>query len=133
MRNILFRGKSIDSEEWQIGNLMQNPYTEETLILRGADFYIVNPDTVGQFTGLNDKFNIPIYEGDIVAEYDPDTGLYNKKHGAPVVYHEASFCLKYTTSCSPVYHPLKREDCEYLVVIGNVHDNPEMVEGDGHR
>lgn len=126
MREILFRGKAADSGEWKYGDL--------TFYAGGAQIWettddgkwnlIVEPSTVGQFTGLLDHNGTRIYEGDIVANYNPEESR-AEAVGVPVVWHDAGFCLEYPT----LYHILEREDCEYLAVIGNVYDNPELSIG----
>lgn len=128
-REILFRGKHNDSGKWKYGDLLHATYSGETLywIMEGKSgwgktSYNVDPSTVGQYTGLKDFAGKLIFEGDIVANYDPDE-CRTESVGVPVVWHDAGFCIEYTT----LYHILEREDCEYLAVIGNVHDNPSML------
>ena len=92
MREIKFRGKTgtVKGEMWVYGYL----YKVKSLLDDNYQYYIrnehlqdviVNEKTIGQFTGLYDKDNVPIYEGDIV-EYvytgeDGDKGDYKVKQG----------------------------------------------------
>lgn len=137
MREILFRGKAVDSGEWvygipasfrKIDNVVRATMIPE---IDGehcmSECVCVEPDTVGQYTGQYDGNGKRIFEGDIVAGFDPDTGR-TEAVGSPVVYFGAGFCTKYPGNTPPLYHVLERGDCEYLAVIGNVHDNPELLE-----
>lgn len=126
MREILFRGKRIDSGEWVEGYYV--PIGEYHYILTGQlelvpypDFehFRVNPDTVSQFTGLTDCNGVKIFEGDIVkyfddwigkVEYDSDSALFT------VIFADGDDDFFVRVSCG---------DCE---VIGNIYDNPELLE-----
>ena len=136
MREILFRGKRIDNGEFTYGNIMIPRFGGETCIVeQDAPFhsfvYEVAPSTIGQFTGLTDKNGKKIFEGDI-GRYKQTDGA--KRNGKPiicigkVVYNAktASFAVesKDETGCKYFdYFPIM--DFE---VIGNIHDNPELLE-----
>lgn len=156
MREILFRGKRKDTGELvSSGNLITfndegegkqffipqmnakctctHDEQDNIISFDSGMFYKVDPDTVGQFTGLTDKNGKRIFEGDI-GRYIQTDGA--KRNGNPVicigkvVYNAktASFAVesKDESGCKYFdYFPIKD-----FVVIGNIHDNPELLEGD---
>lgn len=132
-REIKFRGKRLDNGEWVVGSLLQDDYGT-CMIVEFADhheqWHEVDPETVGQFTGLKDKNGKYIYEGDIIECVD--------SHGKPV-RHFVEFCerrgyyAQYFAGHSPlpayeagpIYQDYIDEFGKY--VIGNIHDNPELL------
>lgn len=132
MREILFRGKRIDSGEWAEGYYV--PMGEYHYILTGRlelvpylDFehFLVNPETVGRFSGLTDRNGVKIFEGDIVnvkARSCSFTGC--------VIYwsEEARYACK--TKSGTRYAICARFEFK---VIGNIYDNPELLEVSGNE
>lgn len=132
MREILFRGKRWDNGEWVCGDLLQ--YQNYTIIhsyqrgCRVADD--VDPRTVGQYTGLTDKNGKKIFEGDIV---DASNSWWDAcgpaGHNSPIIQVEWN---GYTCG----FDPFADYDCDCGVyicgseveIIGNIHDNPELLE-----
>lgn len=134
MREILFRGKRIDNGEWVEGYYGTNPewdrktYGERHWInsCKNALLYDVDPDTVGQYTGLTDKSGEKIFEGDVLQR----SYMCGKKVMMGAIIAEYWNC----SCCDGVFgfgidgdvDLRDHEDCE---IIGNIHDNPELVEG----
>lgn len=122
MREILFRGKPFGIYEWAEGDLQHTP-TGTVAISAGTNFWIVDPETVGQYTGLTDRNGRKIFEGDIV------TIPYSKRPGLPAEVHyshvDAGFYIRRYG-----YTGISLEDSRrWCEVIGNVFDNPELISG----
>ena len=130
MREILFRGKRTDCGEWLEGNLVQ-PFRGNQLSSCGimpkdpkAYCWKVDPETVGQFTGLTDKNGVRIFEGDIVRAFTRFSEIYVSS----VTYHEGTFWFKNWSWTKFLFK------FEKIEVIGNIHDNPELLEvGDNNE
>lgn len=141
MRPIKFRGKTL-SGEWAYGSLIKldigyiiltNEVTEtsdesderNTVIFSADEIAAVNPETVGQFTGMLDKNGTEVYEGDVVRF----TYSYEKRGYYTIVsntYIGIITLNKFYHSCimngKDEYHI---ENIRNGEVIGNIHDNPE--------
>lgn len=118
MRTIKFRGKSKKNGEWFFGNLFDEDISGRTHICTTKKGCLdINPDTVGQFTGLLDKNGTEIYEGDILQEIDSGKTVL-------VVYEAPQFCY---ADNSFWYKFLNLP--ENYTVIGNIHDTPELLKG----
>lgn len=150
-RPILFRGKRIDNGEWEYGDLFHNHdkrifigelvVTDKTDALTcdkyelGINFVEVDPDTVGQFTGMTDKNGKKIFEGDIVKVYeDIDYRIGRHKSNRKtrtiigvVVFDKKRFeyQIKNKEYNLTLFRLSKKDTNE---IIGNIHDNPELVE-----
>ena len=124
MREILFKGKRVDNGEWVEGWYAPLVCNDKTVIpyirdINGTDWKII-PETVGQYTGLTDKNGNKIFEGDIVYYY---ISPYHKRF--IVEFFDGAFVIKNKGNHirSPLYH-----FCPLVEVIGNIHDNPELLE-----
>ena len=120
MREILFRGKRTDCEAWVEGDLIQafrgNQLSSCSIMPNTPTAYCwkVDPETVGQYTGLTDKNGVRIFEGDII-RFEDDIGY--------VIYTEgyARFLVD-----SPNRY-ISMDYSSEFEVIGNIHDNPEIL------
>lgn len=133
MREILFRGKRNGYAEqrdrdWLEGSLMIGDNGECEICYgtpRVRITYSVIPETVGQFTGLTDRNGKKIFEGDILRWIGPD-GEGGKVY---VTFTRGVFGFQ-SIEC-PLAAPDLFADFETgnqtLEVIGNIHDNPELL------
>lgn len=145
MREILFRGKRVDNGEWVIGYLVRGEYylyeTEMTTIFSTDTIFYpytetsgydrVITDTVGQFTGVYDKNGNKIFEGDIVkiAGDSNNDDWKNVNYIAQIVFLDGGFCAIDETIDNYSFRRYSLSRCEFdLEVIGNIHDNPELLE-----
>ena len=126
MREILFRGKRIDNGEWVEGyfvNLWLVNYQRYQPIItdNNAVSYDVDPSTVGQYTGICDKNDKKIFEGDIMA-----FTAYGFDYVGTVEFVDGSFSVM-CEHTSPFLDQAVSKHGAYI--IGNMHDNPELLEG----
>lgn len=132
MREILFRGKVNDTKEWLMGDLISHTYEKPNIRPIGTlSSYIVIPETVGQYTGLTDKNGQKIFEGDIVKI---ERGLMlNGKYAyceiGKVVYEQCCFFVVFADDCRRI-RLYRENDTERYEIIGNIHDNPELLKGE---
>ena len=87
------------------------------------DINEVLPETVGHYTGLTDKNGVKIFEGDIV------TGYFNHEKIVGYIFYGGN--AQFFIQRDGIYGiGLDNSDC-WLEVIGNIHDNPELLKGGG--
>lgn len=127
-RDILFRGKRTDNGEWvkgfpyiTHGGEHQIRYYDSESNIENCSHTVI-PDTLGRFTGLTDRNGVKIFEGDVI-EY---TDGCNDWLGA-VKYDsdDAQFVVRFIGGDVESFDNLYSGDCE---VIGNIYDNPELLE-----
>lgn len=126
-RTIKFRGKCLHSDEWCFGSLVD--YKDEEMEIQGFDVFCegfdkwneisVDPDTVGQFTGMYDCNGKEIYEGDILRTSISKNGIGFVRWNI----ENASFVVQMKNSAQ--WYDLWRG----YEVIGNIYDNPELLKG----
>lgn len=133
-REIEFRGKRAGEEHWIYGYLrevfgrtkrvfMISPSRKfEADGLTDTEEDYVEADTIGQFTGKYDKNKRKVYEGDIVLQQ----GYNGRKEKMVVRFENGAFIVGYHSGSSTRKKPMLISDkCE---VIGNIHDNPELLQ-----
>ena len=132
MREILFRGKRADSDEWVEGFLWKKKYDTSIIFIScfpdkddNEEIYIVCPRSVGQYTGLTDKNGDKIFEGDIVS--GACFWLERMKNGV-VAFRDGSFGLIWYRGEVEQFNPFTSMCNIEYEVIGNIHDNPELME-----
>lgn len=142
MREILFKAKRIDNGEWVEGYYIYHikrtlspvgdwirPSDEQHVIMkdgfsdwnmpRDTVHYDIDPNTLCEFTGLKDKNGRRIWEGDIVLMPKYGKG----KHKAVVYFMNGKFAVDGSNYGFKDLAPRGYE------VIGNIYDNPELMEG----
>lgn len=138
MREILFRGKSRGTNKWVFGDFVTDAcgISHEEYLNEYGDIghimtYVI-PETVGQYTGLTDKKGKKIFEGDILeSEFTKMPYL--------VCFGEYTYSDEYGDG-QDVCGWYNEDECgcvtalgcsnDWATVIGNIHDNPELMGGD---
>lgn len=126
-REIKFRGKDVETNQWVYGSLMVYKkhyptitWVDDTGPVEKKHTCVVYPDSVGEWAGLNDKNGQEIYEGDVVLQQ----GYNGKKIPMAVRFENGAFIVGYHKGSSTRKTPmLVSSKCE---VIGNVFDNPKL-------
>lgn len=137
MRIIKFRGKTCKDGKWVYGSYLESKRSwgnrkptkcwivEEAFTSGGfiglTQRYPVQEKTVGQFTGLADKNGVEIYEGDLVKGCWNTTFL--------VVYDRISTSFRANVD-NGVFRDIDYYGLDKLEVIGNIHDNLELLKGE---
>lgn len=145
MREILFRGKLKDNGDWIYWDMLAHitthagkisKYTQKTNY--GEKYYHyayqlwdrIDHPTIGQYTGLKDKNRKRIFEGDVIVYDNSPYNAYCSPQKGVIVWRNGTLCFKVKPYKCVMYRALCTDDffevkCE---VIGNIHDNPELVE-----
>lgn len=123
MRDILFRAtdlSGVNNRSWIFGSL-DTTENEHTIMIYPDRFgnkcrIFVDPKTVGQYTGLIDKNGKKIFEGDIVK--------YINSSPCKIDYIDSQFVMMW----KKFYRNFERVYDDEIEVIGNIYDNPELLE-----
>ena len=143
-REIKFRGKRLDNGEWAYGNLQQQAVKNEEWYITSItspfneflnESHIIDPKTVGQYTGLKDKNGKEIYEGDIVTgENYPFIEDDKQNYVGIVVFYVDCASFGYNYQCvrkdkrgisngiSNEFEANEDLICENLEIIGNIYE-----------
>ena len=127
MREILFRGKSKNSNEWVQGGILQTENRAEIYVPHDSygaiaeppfcdvEIVEVDPETVGQYTGLTDRNGKKIFEGDILKGVQDDLFIMKWHRGQFIAENVKDWLFAFKGQAGEV--------------VGNIHDNPELLEG----
>ncbi|MBQ8647439.1 MAG: hypothetical protein IJ484_04785 [Oscillospiraceae bacterium] len=153
MREILFRGRRKDNGEWVHGYyvcLHDDKSHKSHRIYPGhaesdcgdfyPDWFEIDPNTIGQYIGLKDKHGEYIFEGDTLrvtytsGKYDFDTRVFSEALTTEVgAIRITPLGLIVDTVEEAIYMwEILPDPWACLEVIGNIHDDPELEEGDDH-
>ena len=158
MQETLFRGKPVNKADYTLyegiykADVFSNGFVYGSLIVKGKKHYIcigvagtklnclinnatvtlveVIPETVGRYTGVTDDNGKKIFEGDIlgITNCDPDYSYITK------VYLECNtLCVNvegqdYDYTSIGFANDIWDDECDDVEIIGNIHDNPELLE-----
>jgi uncharacterized phage protein (TIGR01671 family) len=157
MREIKFRGKDSKTGEWRHGSLVYYPDNglgdeaayifdphetdagnAEVIIEEDSEttehfspiIWNVIPSTIGQYTGLKDKNGNEIYEGDIVQFMDGYRIIddWDEYINRGTIFYDTEYACFGTTNLNQIDMKDLIDNADYEV-IGNIHDNPELLEG----
>ena len=140
-REIKFRGKDLLGK-WRYGDLVRekwksilNTNEKAFMIKNGNRATTVLENTIGQYTGLHDKNGKEIYEGDIVFYEDWEMAYEGGGNDSfinkgIIEYVENNCCFNVTERQTVDLTDVLYEGNEDLEIIGNIYDNPELLEGE---
>ena len=136
----LYKAKRLDNGEWEIGGLIalptgeyeisnkcNNPPDCDPMWYKVVITHKVDPSTICQCTGLKDKNGKLIWENDIMVAHLDDAYPLNETY-IRILWYESGFCSK--ENGSKDITPVDKFDQEHFEVIGNIFDNPELLESE---
>lgn len=130
MREIEFRGLRLDGKEWIYGYYFLTKTGEAVMFqsdYRSLDGIFpvqvtrVQEDTIGQFTGILDKFGNKIFEGDIISFEDDPVDV--------VTWNQEFCCWTYFTFEGFVSDSdqIRKDESKHYIIHGNIHQNQELL------
>lgn len=142
MREIKFRGKRLDNGEWVCGDLVHLSKGEVCILPEGGgwEHHLIIPDSVGQCTGVLDYEGRAVYDGDIVESITASE--FKEKENIPWEWEDGEYTMeRYVVMWDKSYNDFgfiffgneanhNWLNLEYFRVIGNIHDNPELLKHD---
>jgi uncharacterized phage protein (TIGR01671 family) len=146
----IFRGKRIDTGQWKEGYLLglQDKISGKDLffiVYEMGEYHRVDPETVGEFTGLTDKNGVKTFEGDILESFYKKKRIVSVvKYGAfePEFFYECAEAQGFFLYGMKLYglyaydlagsEMMLVEDMRKAKIIGNIHDTPELLGGDNN-
>lgn len=137
-REILFRGKEIKTGKWIEGDLLRmggHSFIFPDPAPKVFNQYEVDPETVGQFTGVKDKNGTRIFEGDVIECLDSfDDSIRHRVEFRPEKGYFALFLIK---GGDPWAIKVGNPDVGYICqshidrwskyIVGNIYDNPDLL------
>lgn len=131
MREILFRGKCTQGGNWVKGSLLFHTYPDMVIMVpQGHTSFTVVSETIGQYTGLKDKNGNRIFEGDIISvpyiecrtPYEKNCIYYENGE----VYFDTERYGWYVRFSDDEISLWEFDECG-VEIIGNIHENPELL------
>ena len=139
MRERIFRGKILGSDEWIYGDLRYCG-GKYSIYSKGRKAELVQENTIGEYTGLKDKNGWNVFEGDIckVVYLDKRCNSSGEHYFAEniiieeVAFYKGTFCFKTTIEDITMYRPIgfeiyEKQKIKYFEVLGNIYDNSELL------
>lgn len=132
MREILFRGKRVDNDEWVYGFLIKMWGQYHIIDQNDEDSaYMIKPETIGQYTGIRAEQGVRIFEGDILKVSYDDRTAYTTEVSA----YGSTLCVDvdgedYDFTAIDFAVDIWKNNCCEWKVVGNVYDKQEEEKKD---